>query len=116
MAIEGSLAGLYVGADHQVVYTDASDPPADMSGWTIVLEVRKFDSHPTILLSKTGTVSGTYNADPSMNTQKCTFVLDAETDLSSTKFPGDDQQLRYSIKRTDDGFEQPLRYGDLPLV
>lgn len=121
MAIEGELVGpdgqvLFVGADHQVVYTDADDPPADMTGWTVVLDIRKKDtSADPPLLSKTGVVSGAYNADPELNAQKVTFTL-SDDDLAASIFKGDDVVYRYSIKRTDAGSEQPLRYGDATIV
>lgn len=115
MATEGTLDGLFVGADHSVVYTDSDDPPTDMSGWTVVLDIRKEDTSSASLLSKTGTVSGSYNADPDLNTQKVTFTL-SDDDLAATIFTKDDATLRYSIKRTDAGAEQPLRYGDCTIV
>ena len=121
MAIEGALEGpegqvLFVGADHEVVYRDATSPAVlDMTGWTIVLDIRKKDtSSDPAKLSKTGVVSGTYSATPATNTQKVTFTL-TDDDLAATIFSGDDVTWRYSIKRTNAGSEQPLRYGDVVM-
>jgi hypothetical protein len=120
MAIDAALEGLYIGADHSVeltVYTSAAlTAIQDISGWTIVLDIRKKDSSPTpALLSKTGTVSGTHNSSPGSNTQKCTFTL-SDDDLAATVFTGDEFTGRYSIWRTDAGSEQPLRFGDCTIT
>lgn len=115
MAIEGTLDGIFVGADHEIVYTDATSPLKDMTGWTVVLDIRKKDtSGEPPLLTKTGVVSGVYSATPASNTQKVTFTL-SDDDLAATIFKGDDRTLRYSIKRTNTGAEQPLRYGNMVM-
>ncbi|MDH5244844.1 MAG: hypothetical protein OEW98_00220 [Betaproteobacteria bacterium] len=118
MAIDDTLDGLYVGADHAVVLTVYSDTAQttcqDIAGWTLVLDIRKTDTAPTALLSATGVVSGTFDADPAVNTQVATFTL-SDDDLAAATFPGDDPTRRYSIKRTDAGFEQPVRFGDVTL-
>jgi hypothetical protein len=125
MAIDGALVDgtteetLYIGADHSVVMTVYSNSGKttiqDIAGWTIVLEIRKKDTSPTALLTKTGTVSGTFNATPGSNTQKCTFTL-SDDDLAATVFTGDEFTGRYSIWRTDAGSEQPLRFGDCTIT
>lgn len=115
MALEGALDGLFVGADHQVVYRDASSPLQDMTGWTVQLDFRRTDTATQILLAKVGTVSGTYDADANDNTQVVTFVL-TDDDLAAATFKGDDPVVRYSIKRTDSGAEQILRYGDATII
>lgn len=115
MAVEGLLSGLFVGADHQVVYTDEDAVPTDMTGWTVKLDIRRRDTDTTALVSATGTVSGTYANTLAANTQKVTFLLPRAV-LASTVFKGDDPTMRYSIVRTDAGFQQPLRYGDVPLI
>lgn len=118
MAIEGALVdattgkGLYIGADMSVVYTD---PTQDMAGWTLVLDIRQTDTSPASLASVSGVVSGTYNADPALNTQIVTFTLGAAA-LAASIFPGDDWVGRYSIARTNAGFKQPLRFGPVLLT
>ena len=125
MALEGALVdstseeGLYIGADHTVdltVYSNAGKTAIqDITGWTIVLDIRKKDTAATALLSKTASISGSYNSSPGSNTQKATFTL-ADTDLAASTFTGDEFTGRYSIWRTDDGSEQPLRYGDITIT
>lgn len=116
MAVEGELAGLFVGADHEIVYRDQSEPPENMLGWTVVLDIRKTDTSPDpAKLSKVGVVSGVYANTLATNQQKVTFML-TDDDLAATVFAGDDPAMRYSIKRTDPGSEQPLRYGDCTIV
>ena len=115
MAVEGLLSGLFVGADHQVVYTDEDAVPTDMTGWTVKLDIRKKDTDTAALLSVTGTVSGAYANTLGTNAQKVTFIL-SKALLAATIFTRDDPRMRYSIVRTDAGFQQPLRYGDVPLI
>jgi hypothetical protein len=115
MATAGELIGLFVGADHSVIYSDADDPPTDMAGWTVVLDIRKRDTSASALLSATGVVSGTYSATVASNTQIVTFTLTDE-DLAAAIFTGNEWHGRHSIKRTDTGFEQPLRYGDVTIT
>jgi hypothetical protein len=119
MPTEGALVdhttsmGLFVGADMAVEYTDTDE---DMTGWTIVLDIRKADtSADPAKLSKTGVASGTYNVTPASNTQTFTFTL-SDDDLAASVFPGDDWTGRYSIKRTDTGVEMPLRYGAVTIT
>ncbi len=119
MAIEGAINGLYVGSDQSIVmtvYTDEDQATVqEITGWSILLDIRKSDTAPTAKLSIAGVVSGVFNAVPATNTQVVTFTL-TDTDLAATIFKGDDTPLRYSIKRTDNGFEQPLRYGDVTIT
>src|SRR5678816_1862293 len=120
MAIEAALEGLYVGVDMTVeltVYTtDAQTACTDVTGWTTLLEIRKKDtSGGAAKLSKSGLVSGTFNAIPASNTQKVSFPL-TDDDLADTIFPGDDWSGRYSIKRTDSGLETVLAYGDVTIT
>ncbi len=115
MALELSLEGLFVGADHTVVYADASSPLVDMSGWTVVLDIRKHDTTGTSKFSTQGVVSGSYSATANLNTQVVTFTL-SSTDLAATIFPGDDWSGRYSVERTDSGSKQPLAYGDITII
>ena len=119
MATEAALEGLFVGADHSIdvtVYKANGTDIQDITGWTIVLDIRKKDTSTAALLSKTGVVSGTYNISPGTNTQKVTFTLADDPDLAATVFTGDDWTGRYSIKRTDAGSEQPLRYGAVTIT
>ena len=115
MATEADIDGLFVGADHTIIYTDSDDPPSDMTGWTIVLDIRKKDISSTILKQVTGVVSGVYSSTPASNFQIVTFIL-SDDDLAASIFHGDDPKPRYSIKRTNPSAEQPLRFGTLNLT
>jgi hypothetical protein len=116
MAIDGALDGLFIGGDSEVVYTDSDPVPPDMAAWNIVLDIRKKDtSNSPALLSKIGVVSGVYANTQAANQQKVTFTLTA-AEIGSTIFKGDDPRMRYSIKRTNAGAEQPLRYGDCTII
>lgn len=118
MADEATLDGIFVGTDltlEMVVYTTPAHTACrDITGWTIVLDMRKTDTATTSKLSKTGVVSGVFNSVPGSNTQKVTFTL-TDDDLSATVFPGNDPTVRYSVKRTDPGGELILAFGDTPL-
>jgi hypothetical protein len=112
-APEEELIGLFVGADHVInmtVYADEDETVAqNITGWTIVLEIRKQDtSTGTPKLTTTAAiVSGVAGT--------CSFTI-SDTDLAATVFTGDDWEGRYSIWRTDAGSEQPLRYGDVTVT
>lgn len=82
----------------------------DMSGWTITFVVRATPTGST-LLSLSASVSGTYNADPDVNTQKAVApITDTDTDALTAG-------LRYyAWKRTDAGNETDLDYGLIPVV
>lgn len=116
-----SEQGLYVGADHSVELFVYSDPAAettilDTSGWTTVtLDIRKKDTAGTVLLTKNGVRSGTFNASPGTNTQKWTFTL-SDDDLTASLFTGDEFEGRYSIWRKDAGSEKPIRFGDAVIT
>jgi hypothetical protein len=112
---EVALEGLFVDADGSVIYSDVSSPLVDMTGWTVVLDIRKKDTSGTAKLTSTGVVSGAYSLVAGSNTQIVTFTL-TSTDLAASVFPGDDWSGRYSIKRTDVGFKQPLRFGDVTIT
>jgi hypothetical protein len=81
---------------------DADGNLLDMSGWTIHFVAAG--------LTKTATVSGTFNSDPAINTQVATVTLTAaETvDLQATTYP-------YSWKRVDSGYNDVLVYGSWPV-
>ena len=118
MAIEGALEGengevLFVSADHIVemsIFQADGVTPQDIAGWTIRLDIRTKDVSTRVLFAADGAVSGTFNADPVLNAQVVSWTV-SDVDLAATTFKGDDPECRYSVKRTDDGSEQVLRFG-----
>jgi len=79
--------------------------PVDVAGWTTSL-VLTTDLTGAAVLTKAGSVTGTYSATRSVNTQRLVFeLLDTETDdlLAGT--------YHWSIKRTDAGSEVVLGWG-----
>jgi len=90
----------------------------DISGWALSFMVKRHaqDGDARALVTKTTTagqivISGTYNADPDLNTQVATVTIE-DTD-THTLVPSDSQ---HELKRTDAGFETTLSYGRISLV
>ena len=83
--------------------------PVDMSGWTVLFDVRTSDTASSALASKTASITGSYNATRTSNTQRAVVTL-TDDDLASTIFS--EKTYRYSLKRTDAGSETVLNYGD----
>jgi hypothetical protein len=119
MAIEGDIDGLHLGADHTVdltVYTtQAKTVIQDITGWTIVLDMRPSDQSTTAKLSVTGTISGVFNSVPATNTQKVSFAIPRAI-ITPAIFPGADPSVQCSVWRTDTGSRQPLRHGSAKLT
>lgn len=85
----------------------ASSTPVDMTGWTLLFDVRVKDTSADAILSKTPTVTGTYNASRALNTQRAVVaVSDTEMNLFKQK------TYRHSWKRMDDGVETVLSRGN----
>lgn len=128
MAIEESIGGdqtLYVDEDktfrlevlvHEDDGTyDASSVPVNITGWEIVLDIRAKDDSQTQLLFETATISGTYNATRSANTQRAVVSVPDE-DLhifKGSNLPdGRAKTYRFSWKRINNGQKTVLRAGD----
>lgn len=113
MALDAPIGGngsLFVGEDK--VFTleliDMSSNPVDMSGWTLLFDVRKKDnSIDPAIISKTPSLTGTFNASRSSNTQRAVAVV-TDTDMNLFKAG----TYRHSWKRMDDGSETVLAWGD----
>ncbi len=119
-------SNIFIGEDKQIrfpVYDDDADPvvPLDVSGFSMIWVLRKSDtaSDPALLSKTTGsgiTITGTFNADPLINTQRVVVAL-ADTDTAgndgSVLIPP--KKYRYSLKRTDAGSETILAFGNFVL-
>lgn len=96
------------------VYTSSAKTTIrDVTGYTTSFMVKREteDADLSALITASGTVSGTFNASPSVNTQVITVSLvDTDTDTEIT--PG----LAYwELKRTDSGQEAVLAFGTINL-
>lgn len=99
--------------DFTVYTSEAKTTCRDVTGYTTNFMVKrnKSDSDASALLTAGGTVSGTFNASPSVNTQKITVTLvDTDTDTEIA------EGLAYwELKRTDAGAEAVLAFGTMTL-
>lgn len=108
VTIGASGNDLFLGEDKilRLHVKDSDGVPVDIAGWAVLFNVRESDRASTDVLSKAAPISGTYNADPDVNTQRAIVTLtDTETAALSAK------RYRYSFKRTDDGSETILAFG-----
>jgi hypothetical protein len=132
MALESNVdvGDIFAGEDKVMRFevfaagADPSDPHAAMqnaAGWTFAYtwrkRVRGVPPHRTNgpeVLSKPNaaiTVTGVFNADRALNTQRVEVAL-ADTDTAD--LAGGDYVD--ALKRMDDGFETVLSYGVVPLL
>ena len=114
-------AEYFIGTDYAFVYTvlnEAETQALDIATWSLNWMVKKRVGQAdvdAILTKSTGgsgiVVSGSYNVNPSVNTQVATVsVADTDTDgLRSGTY-------QFELKRMDSGFETVLAYGELVLI
>jgi len=92
----------------------AGDTPVDVSAWALSWTVRRHVTDDAAAVAKASgsgiTITGTYNAVRASNTQRVIVaVADSDTvALSSATY-------KHALKRTDDGSETILSFGDLVL-
>ena len=116
MAVEVMIGGtgkLFIGEDKTLRFEilDAAGLPVDMTGWTLLFDVRLSDASPDpALLSKTPTVSGVYAATRAANAQRALVTL-SDTELNTLKA----RTYRYSCKRMDSGSEVVLAWGNFVI-
>jgi hypothetical protein len=112
MAREATIGGsgtLFVGEDKtlSLAVVDLSGNPVDISGWSILFDVRKLDASTTYIISKTANIAGTYDPVASANTQRAVIILsDDEMNLFR------EATYRHSWKRMTAGNETVLAWGD----
>ena len=128
MAFESTIGGsgsLMLGEDKtlsiEVINADlaAFDPddestwvPKDIAGFTLTFIVRDQSSYAgTLLITKSATVTGSYNATRSVNTQRAEVSI-ADTDFISESGLIPAGTSYYSLKRTDAGSETVLVFGE----
>ena len=102
----GGSGNLFAGEDKscELEVVNASGVPVDLTGWAIRLLV--VASNGSVLIDKTASISGVYSATRASNTQRAVVTL-TDTEMSIQ-----DGVHRHSWKRTDDGSETILAYGD----
>lgn len=105
----GGQGTLFIGEDKDLEFEvpDRHGNPVDMSGWTIQFVVKTLAS--AVVISKTASVTGAYDADRETNTQR------ALVELSRADLSVDDGVHTYSLKRTDTGSHVVLAYGECIL-
>jgi hypothetical protein len=122
MALQTNLPPLNKGTDHRYEFAILDSDQAlaiDIAGWTLswMLKRSRDNTDAQAVITKRSDVAsgiliaGTYNATPSVNTQRATVVVDdVDTDaLTATVYA-------YELKRMDAGLEAVLAYGNLVLV
>lgn len=131
VAIGGpGLGTLFVGEDkvlrlEVLQFPAGSDPavddinlvgvPIDTAGWDVLFDVRfKDNSADPAMVSKTSSVTGTFNSVRATNTQRRIVTLtDTEMNLfKGSNLPSGAKTYRHSWKRMDDGSETVLARGD----
>lgn len=106
----GGGGKLFVGTDAVQPFklTNEAGVPIDMTGMTLVFDVRAKDTSPDpAILSKTPSLTGSYNVDPLLNTQQALVTL-SDDDMNLFKA----KTYRYSLKRDDSGSETILARGN----
>lgn len=92
--------------DIEVVTT--LDIPVDVAGMAFTCYIGTSDLNASVVLTKTCSVVGTYNADRDTNTQRVRATLTDTETAALTR-----SRYRISFKRTDDGSETVIARGDL---
>ena len=114
----GMSAEWFVGEDKSLpfeVYSQDEATIENVTGWAMQWVLRRVQGGDDVKLSKTTSgggvaISGTYNADPAVNTQRVTVTV-ADTDTQFFQ-PG---LYMHTLKRTDAGFATVLAYGQVFL-
>jgi hypothetical protein len=127
MALEQNILAednFFLGCDYELrcaIYQRDGVTPQDIAGWALswMVKKRKGDSDAEALIEKTTapgagiTITGVYNADPAVNTQRAVVAV-ADTDTGGSP-PLDKGYYRHELKRTDEGAETILIEGSLYL-
>jgi hypothetical protein len=129
MAIEHHITSddhMFVGDDRLIeirVYEDHDEQvPLDVNGHSLVWILKTTDKSSTVLIEKSTdgsppgiVVTGTFDADPSLNQQKVVVTLGADDSYSQASPAGvrlSQKKYRYALKRVNDGARSTLMYGN----
>lgn len=107
---DNTLGRVFIGEDKIIDFEmlngdpdDTASIPVNITGFAFLFVCRQSIDAVAALISKSLSVTGTYSATRSVNTQRARLSL-TDTDLSSSVFPKA-MSAYYSVKRTDDGSE-----------
>jgi hypothetical protein len=102
----GGNGSLFVGEDKSVrlEVLDTDGVPVDLTGWAVRFLV--LSQSGSVLIDETAAITGVYSATRSANTQRAVVTL------TDTEMNIPDGTHRHSWKRTDDGSETILAYGN----
>lgn len=105
----GDSEDWFVGEDKTLsfeIYSSDEATIQDVTGWATSFVMRQIGEADAIKITKSGSITGTYNADPDTNTQRIEITI---TDDDTDHLPHGDYQ--YALKRTTAGSETILAYG-----
>lgn len=111
-APEGTVE-YFLGTDRQydfVIYTSEDQTECrDVTGYetTLMVKRRVYDDDVDALIDVNGVVSGVFNADPAVNTQKISVTV--TKDMTDDGI--DPSLAHWAIKRTNSGAGTVLRFG-----
>lgn len=99
--------------DFTTYTTSAKTVIREVTGYTTSFMVKRNigDADASALITRSGTVSGSFNSAPASNTQKITVTL-VDTDTDTEIAPG---VAYWELKRTDNGSEAVLAFGMIDL-
>lgn len=102
----GGKGDLFVGEDKscRLELVSNTGVPVDMTDWTVRLLI--VSASGAILIDKTASITGSYSATRSVNTQRAVVTL-TDDDLAIP-----DGTHQHSWKRTNAGSETVLAYGE----
>lgn len=114
----GDTDDWFIGEDKTLefeIYDSTEALIQNVTGWAMLFRLRRISESDAVLFTKTTggstiTIAGTYNADPTVNAQRTSVVID-DTDTDNLQ-PG---KYAYWLWRTDSGNETVLAYGDVTL-
>jgi hypothetical protein len=120
MALE-TADSAFIGTDFQRVFqvlNEDEDAAIDIAGWSLSWMLKRrlsmLDADASVTKTTGGgtvAISGTYNADPTVNTQRATVTI-TDTDTESLTAA----VYYYELKRMDAGLETVIAYGEFELI
>ena len=132
MAIQHHITAdehVFVGDDRTIIITVYEDDdetiPLNVAAADLVWQLRPTDASSTLLIEKTTagspggiSVTGVFNVDPDLNTQRVVIALSAEdsyaVDPSGIRLKK--KKYRYSLKRINDGARSTLMFGNFQFL